>query len=189
LGVTEILLATSVAGVLDREGKVIDRIESINDDIFSLADKGKSDLGLGGMISKLTFAHLASTMGIKVVIFGVRTPDGISKAVQEKTGTVCIPKDCSISARNKWLASGSLVTGRIMVDDGACEAIRNRKSLLAVGVLSVIEKFSDGEIFEITDAQDNIVAVARAKTSSEAIIKDSKQRNLEIANASDIVIL
>lgn len=188
-GASVILLGTSVPGVLDRSGKVIDRIESINDDIFSLADKNKSDLGLGGMISKLTFAHLASVMGIKVVIFGVRSPDGILGAVQEKNGTVCIPKNCSISARNKWLASGSLVTGRLMVDDGACEAIRKRKSLLAVGVLSVIEKFSDGEIFEVTDQQQNIVAVARAKTSSEAIINNSKQHNLEIANASDIVIL
>ena len=188
-GASVILLGTSVPGVLNREGQVIDRIESINDDIFSLADKNKSDLGLGGMISKLTFAHLASVMGIKVVIFGVRTPEGIVKAVHEQTGTVCAPKNCSISARNKWLASGSLVTGRIMVDNGACEAIRKRKSLLAVGVIEVIEKFSDGEIFEITDDQLNIVAVARAKTSSEAIVKDSKQHNLEIANASDIVIL
>lgn len=188
-GASVILLGTSVPGVLDRDGKVIDRIESINKDIFSLADKNKSDLGLGGMISKLTFAHLANVMGIKVIIFGVRTPDGIGNAVLEKTGTVCMAKDCTIPARNKWLASGSLVTGRVMVDDGACEAIRKRKSLLAVGVLAVIEKFSDGEIFEITDSQQNIVAVARAKTSSETMIKNSKQHNLEIANASDIVIL
>lgn len=188
-GASVILLGTSVPGVLDREGNVIHKIDSINNDIFSLADRNKSDLGLGGMISKLTFAHLATVMGIKVVIFGVRTPEGILNAVQEKTGTICIPKEGTISARNKWLASGSLVTGRLMVDDGACEAVRKRKSLLAVGVLSVIEKFSDGEIFEITDKLQNIVAVARAKTSSETIIKNSKQHNLEIANASDIVIL
>lgn len=188
-GASVILLGTSVPGVLDREGKVIDRIESINNEIFSLADKNKSDLGLGGMVSKLTFAHLASVMGIKVIIFGVRSPDGILNAVLEKTGTVCVPKDSNISARNKWLASGSLVTGRIMADGGACEAIRSRKSLLAVGVISVIEAFSNGEIFEITDEQHTIVAVARAKTSSETILKNSKQHNLEIANASDIVIL
>lgn len=188
-GASVILLGTSVPGVLDREGNVVNRIESIDNDIFSLADKNKSDLGLGGMISKLTFAHLASVMGIKVTIFGVRTPDGILKAAREETGTVCIPKASNISARNKWLASGSLVTGRILVDEGACEAIRKRKSLLAVGVLSVIEQFAEGEIFEITDEQQHIVAVARAKTSSETISKNSKQHNLEIANASDIVIL
>ncbi|MDR6782074.1 glutamate 5-kinase [Pedobacter africanus] len=188
-GASVILLGTSVPGVLDREGKVIKRIESINNDIFSLADKNKSDLGLGGMISKLTFAHLATVMGIKVVIFGVRSTNGILNAIKESTGTVCVPKEGNVPARNKWLASGSLVTGRVKVDDGACEAIRKRKSLLAVGVLEVTEKFSDGEIFEITDKEQHIIAVARAKTSSEKMIENLKQHNLEIANASDIVIL
>jgi glutamate 5-kinase len=188
-GASLILLGTSVAGVLDADGNVVEKIESINNDIFSLANIKTSEVGLGGMTSKLTFAHLASSMGIKVVIFGVRTPDGILKAVKGETGTECMPKGSSISSRNKWLASGSLVTGRLMIDDGACEAIRKRKSLLAVGVKSVIADFADGEIFEITDSDLNIVAVARAKTASASITKNSKQHNLEIANASDIVIL
>ncbi|WP_222537103.1 glutamate 5-kinase [Pedobacter polysacchareus] len=188
-GASLILLGTSVPGVLDKDGKVVEKIDSINNEVFSLADKKTSDLGLGGMVSKLTFAHLASTMGIKVVIFGIRTPNGILDAVAEKTGTVCAPKNCSIPARNKWLASGSLVTGRLMVDEGAVEAIRARKSLLAVGVAAVVAPFANGEIFELVDAQMNIVGVARAKASSENIENNLKQHNLEIANASDIVIL
>jgi len=188
-GASLILLGTSVPGVLDKDGKVIDKIESINNDVFSLANKNTSEVGLGGMISKLTFANLASTMGIKVVIFGVRTPDGILKAATGESGTICTPKNCSISARNKWLASGSLVTGRLMVDAGASEAIRKRKSLLAVGVKSIVVDFANGEIFEIIDEQKNIVAVAQAKVSSNTISKNAKQHNLEIANASDIVIL
>jgi len=188
-GASLILLGTSVPGVLDRAGNVVERIDSINNEIFSLANKKTSEVGLGGMTSKLTFAHLASTMGIKVVIFGVRTPDGILKAVRGETGTICTPKDCSIPARNKWLASGSLVTGRLMIDGGACEAIRKRKSLLAVGVQSVVTPFANGEIFEIIDDQSSIVAVALAKISSDMISNDSRQHNLEIANASDIVIL
>ncbi|MES2457551.1 MAG: glutamate 5-kinase [Bacteroidota bacterium] len=188
-GASLILLGTSVPGVLDGDGQVVQRIETINNDVFSLANKKTSEVGLGGMTSKLTFAHLASTMGIKVVIFGVRTEDGILKAVKGETGTACMPKSSSLSSRNKWLASGSLVTGRLMVDEGACEAIRKRKSLLAVGVRAVIAGFADGEIFEIVDPSDQIVAVARAKASSGAIIQDLKQHNLEIANASDIVIL
>ncbi|WP_214226312.1 glutamate 5-kinase [Pedobacter sp. B4-66] len=188
-GASLILLGTSVPGVLDKEGNVIDKIDSINNDVFSLANKNTSEVGLGGMISKLTFANLASTMGIKVVIFGVRTPDGILKAAKGESGTICTPKDCSISARNKWLASGSLVTGRLKVDAGASEAIRKRKSLLAVGVKSIEVNFANGEIFEIIDEENNIVAVALAKVSSSTISKNAKQHNLEIANASDIVIL
>lgn len=188
-GASLILLGTSVPGVLDKEGNVIDKIESINNEVFSLANKNTSEVGLGGMISKLTFANLASTMGIKVVIFGVRTSDGIIKAAKGESGTICIPKTCSISARNKWLASGSLVTGRLMIDTGASEAIRKRKSLLAVGVKSIEVNFANGEIFEIIDEENNIVAVALAKVSSSTISKNAKQHNLEIANASDIVIL
>lgn len=188
-GASLILLGTSVPGVLDKAGNVVEQIDSINNDVFSLANKNTSEVGLGGMTSKLTFAHLASTMGIKVAIFGVRTPDGILKAVKGETGTACMPKNCSISARNKWLASGSLVTGRLTIDAGASEAIRKRKSLLAVGVKSIDTHFADGEIFEITDEDANIVAVARAKVASDAISKNLKQHNLEIANASDIVIL
>jgi glutamate 5-kinase len=175
--------------VLDKDGNVIRQIDSINDDTFSLAHKKTSDVGLGGMTSKLTFANLATTMGIRVVIFGVRTDDGILKAVSGTYGTVCIPRNASISARNKWLASGSLVTGRLVADEGACEAIRNRKSLLAVGIVSVTSSFADGEIFEIVDTAENIVAVARARISADTISVDSKQRNMEIANANDIVIL
>lgn len=188
-GASLILLGTSVPGVLDKEGQVVERIVNMSNEVFALANKNTSATGLGGMISKLTFANLAAAMGIKVVIFGARTPDGILQAIAGKTGTVCMPKDCSIPARNKWLASGSLVTGRIMVDAGASEAIRKRKSLLAVGVLKVINAFSTGEIFEIVDEHHTIVAVARAKASDQDITKNLKQHNLEIANASDIVII
>jgi glutamate 5-kinase len=188
-GASLILLGTSVPGVLDKNGKVLDRIEMINNDVFSLATRNTSEVGLGGMTSKLTFANLATTMGIKVVIFGVRTEDGILKAVGEQTGTVCEPKVCSIPARNKWLASGSLVTGRLTVDEGASKAIRDRKSLLAVGVKSIQNHFNTAEIFEIIDLNGLIVAVAKSKVISSAITQDAKQHNLEVANASDIVIL
>ncbi|MEJ7559881.1 MAG: glutamate 5-kinase [Pedobacter sp.] len=188
-GASLILLGTSVAGVLDKDGQVVNRIDQINSDVFSLATKNTSEVGLGGMTSKLTFANLAATMGIKVVIFGVRTEDGILKAVEEKTGTVCEPRICTISARNKWLASGSLVTGRLTIDAGACKAIRDRKSLLAVGVSSVQNPFDTAEIFEIIDQEGCIVAVAKSKVSSAGITQDAKQHNLEVANASDIVFL
>ncbi|MES2827028.1 MAG: glutamate 5-kinase [Bacteroidota bacterium] len=188
-GASLILLGTSVPGVLDKEGNVIQKIEMINNEVFSLATRNTSDVGLGGMTSKLTFANLAATMGIKVIIFGARSENGILNAVAEKSGTVCMPKSGSISARNKWLGSGSLVTGRLMIDNGACEAIRQRKSLLAVGVKSIEEAFNASEIFELTDESGTIVAVAKSKISSSEILQNARKHNLEIANANDIVVL
>ena len=188
-GASLLLFSTSVGGVLDRQGKVVPQIDAINESVLSLADTKKSNLGLGGMVSKLTFARLATRMGIKVVIFGIHAQDGILNAIEGKTGTLCLPQPCSMPARKKWLASGSLVTGRVLVDEGALTALQKRRSLLAVGVLTVLERFEGGEVFEIVDEEHNVIAVARAKVSSDLLSEDGKTQNLEIAHADDIVLL
>ncbi len=188
-GASLLLFSTSVPGVLDADGKVIPQIEVIDKSALSLADKEKSTLGLGGMVSKLTFARLATQMGIKVVIFGIRTEDGILNAIQGKTGTLCLPQKCTIPARKKWLASGSLVTGRLQVDGGAVKALQKGSSLLAVGILQIIEKFVVNEVFEILDEQNRAIAVARAKVASEEIQLQQKTEKIIVAHADEIVLL
>jgi glutamate 5-kinase len=188
-GASVLLFSTSVPGVLDSQGKLVKQIDVIDKVALGLANKEKSATGLGGMISKLTFARLATRMGIKVVIFGIRTTDGILYALQEKTGTLCLPQECAMPARKKWLASGSLVTGRVLIDAGAEKALHKGQSLLAVGVFSIAGHFECGEVFEILDAQEMPLAVARAKIGSEVLAVNLKTQNLEVAHANDIVLL
>jgi glutamate 5-kinase len=188
-GASGLLFSTSVGGVLDGEGKVVPEIPVIDESVFALADTKKSSLGLGGMVSKLTFARLATRMGIRVVIFGIHTTDGILNALEGKTGTLCLPQNCSMPARKKWLASGSLVTGRLQVDAGAQRALEKRHSLLAVGVKAVLEKFARGEVVEIVNEHNEAIAVARAKVSSDTLAVSKKIQNVEIAHADDIVLL
>ncbi|MEZ4847359.1 MAG: glutamate 5-kinase [Bacteroidia bacterium] len=188
-GAELLLLGTSVPGVLDREGKVVPEISHIDGTILGLADRSKSSSGLGGMISKLTFARLATQMGIKVVIFGLKSSDNILKAVREETGTICLPQESSLSTRNKWLASSSLVSGRVVVDEGAYKALLKRKSLLAVGVIDIPGGFSSGEVIEITYENEVPFAVARARISSEELKKKRNTHNLEVAHADDIVLI
>jgi glutamate 5-kinase len=167
----------------------VPQIDAIDEAALGLADKEKSALGLGGMVSKLTFARLATRMGIRVVIFGIRTEDGILNAMAGKTGTLCLPQPCSMPARKKWLASGSLVTGRIQVDAGAQRALEKRHSLLAVGVQAVMEKFERGEVIEIVNEDNIAIAVGRAKISSDILDPEHKAQNTEVAHADDIVLL
>lgn len=188
-GASCLLLGTAVPGVYDREGKIIERFEKIDAAAMGLARKETSTHGLGGMVSKLTFARLATRMGIKVIIFGIRTPEGIVLATEEKTGTLCDFQPSSLSARNKWLASGSLVSGRVKVDMGASRALKQRKSLLAVGIQAVLGSFAQGEVFEIVGEDEVSFAVARAKISSEEVARQLQQQNIEVAHADDIVLL
>jgi glutamate 5-kinase len=188
-GAEQLLLCTSVPGVLDEHGTLIPEIKVIDKAALSLARKETSAVGLGGMTSKLNFARLATQMGIKVVIFSMRTDEGILRAVRGETGTICLPQKKEMSSRRKWLASGSLITGLIEVDRGAMEALKNRKSLLAVGVIDVVEGFDAGEVFHIADEDGLIMAVAKSKIDSSVLNKEQKVKNVEIAHADDIVFL
>lgn len=188
-GAEKMLLCTSVPGVLDGEGKVISEIEVIDKATLSLARKDKSSVGLGGMTSKLNFARLATQMGIEVTIFSMQIADGILQAENGQTGTLCKAQTKKVSSRNKWLASGSLIAGLVRVDAGAIEALKKRKSLLAVGVTAIEVHFDAAEVFQIADEQGVVYAVAKAKVDSSQILEGEKVKNLEIAHVDDIVLL
>lgn len=184
-----LLFSTSVPGVLDNEGQVIRHLDTSDRNVLQLANKEKSASGLGGMTSKLTYTRLANQMGIKTIIFGIRTDEGILKALKEETGTICIPQSCSISSKNRWLASGSLIKGKVKIDAGASLALNKRYSLLAVGIKSVIGEFEPGEVIEVMNENEEIIAVAKSRLSSKDLNKNLKTQNLEVANANDIVLI
>jgi glutamate 5-kinase len=185
-GAEKLLISTSVGGLLDAQGQIIRHVERIDSDILNVVNSETSSTGLGGMISKLTFTRLATRMGIKVVIFGLDQGKGIIDALHEEIGTVFEAQEASLTARQKWLASGSLIAGKVVLDKGAVKAIQNRKSLLSVGVTEYLGEFDKGEVIEILDAQKNPIAVARARYSKMEL-QQAKQ-GMEVAHADDIVL-
>lgn len=187
-GAETLMFCTSVGGLLDENGQILRNVSNVNE-VFKFVRTDKSFLGLGGMSSKLTFAKLASRMGIGVVIFGMNQKDELLLALEGKAGTVFKAGKSTLSARNRWLGSGGLVSGTLVVDQGASKALLKRKSLLAVGVVEVTGDFEPGEIIEIYSEEQEMIAVARARETSEAIRNNLKTLNFEVAHANDIVLL
>lgn len=187
-GAESLMFCTSVGGVLDGDGKILRNVSNVNE-VFKFVRTDKSFLGLGGMASKLTFAKLAARMAIRVVIFGMNQKDELLLALDGKAGTVIGAGKSTLSARNRWLGSGGLVSGTLQVDEGASKALLKRKSLLAVGVKEVTGDFEAGEIIEIYAPSEEMIAVARARENSGAIRENLKTVNFEVAHANDIVLL
>jgi glutamate 5-kinase len=187
-GAETLMFCTSVGGLLDEAGDIIRNVSHVNE-VFKFVRTDKSFLGLGGMASKLTFAKLATRMGIKVLIFGMKAENELLSALEGKAGTEMNPEKSTLSARNRWLGSGGLVSGRLHVDEGASKALLKRKSLLAVGVTEVTGEFEAGEIIEIYSQDGEMIAVARARETSGAIKMNLKTMNFEVAHANDIVLL
>ncbi|RYU95657.1 glutamate 5-kinase [Emticicia agri] len=188
-GAETLMICTSVGGLLDQKKNIIRKIEAIDNQILGLVDNSKSALGSGGMASKLTFTKLATRMGIKVIIFGMKLQDGILKAMKGEAGSEFSAQTANLSARNKWLASGSLTVGTIQIDAGAVKALQKRSSLLAVGIKKVKGDFEAGEVVEIIDSHGIMVGVARTKVPSNELVENLKTQNFEVANANDIVLI
>lgn len=188
-GASILMICTVAGGLLDKDKKVVPEIKTINDEIIGLVDTSKSSLGLGGMASKLTFTKLANKMGIKVVIFGMNKVKGILEALNQNAGSTFLPEKVNLSARHKWLASGGISVGKLILDAGASKAILARKSLLAVGIKAAEGDFEKGEVVELTDEKGQVIAVARVRESSQSLKNNPKTQNLLAAHADDIVML
>ncbi len=182
------LLCTSVGGLQDGDGKVIPRVEKVGGDILGLVQKGKSSVGLGGMLSKLTFTRLACSLGIRVVICGLDGKTPFADALAGSAGTSFAPFASNLKARQKWLASGSITLGSLFVDKGAVKALSQRSSLLSVGVRQVQGKFSSGEVVQLKDEEENIFGVAKVRLGVAEILANLSSKNVVAAHADDIVL-
>jgi glutamate 5-kinase len=182
------ILCTSTGGLLDDNKRVIPRIEKIDGSVLKFVTTDKSGAGLGGMISKLTFSRLAVSLGITVIICGLKGDHPLSAALKGENGSYFVPQRSTLRSRQKWLASGSVTLGTINVDKGAARALQSRKSLLTVGIKKAEGKFADGEVVQIMDEEGIILGVAKARLDAASINKQLKSKNVIAAHADDIVL-
>lgn len=115
-----------------------------------------SDIGSGGMKSKVVAAEMATSANIEVVIAnGSRRGVITGIAAGEQAGTRFHPMKSSMSSFKLWLKYGRPSSGAILVDDGAAAALARRgKSLLPAGVVRVEGSFQAGEAVDVIHRRD-----------------------------------
>ncbi len=114
-----------------------------------------SELGRGGMESKIGSARLAAAAGIPSVIASGRG-EGVLRAIVagERRGTRFAPADAPpASAFRLWLKHAKPVSGRLVLDEGARVAVvAEGRSLLAVGISACEGEFVPGDAVELVTA-------------------------------------
>jgi glutamate 5-kinase len=183
-----LIICTSVGGFMNADRKIIPLVERVDSHILGYVRTEKSSLGLGGMLSKLTFTRLANSLGIRVIICGLAGKGPLSGALGGKHGTIFLPSSSNLKARQKWLASGSITFGSLFVDKGAARALLQRRSLLTVGIRKLQGKFAAGEVVQIIDEEENIIGVAKVKLGAAELPENLSRKNIVAAHADDIVI-
>lgn len=183
-----LIICTSVGGLLDNDKRIIPAVDKIDNKILGFVTTEKSAVGLGGMVSKLTFTRLATSLGIKVVMSGLSGQTPLVAALSGNQGTTFKPKKSNLKARQKWLASGSITLGSIQIDKGAEKALLNRKSLLTVGLKNVKGSFSPGEVVQLINEEENIIGVAKVRLDAVQMAEQISKKNALAAHSDDIVI-
>jgi len=183
-----LIICTSVGGFLNSEKNIIPVVDKIDNSILGYVNTEKSAVGLGGMVSKLTFTKLATSLGIKVVMTGLSGETPLRNALAGQQGTTFLPKKSNLKARQKWLASGSITIGELQIDGGAEKALLSRKSLLTVGIRHVKGSFAAGEVVQLINEEENIIGVAKVKLDAVEMNEQLLAKNALAAHADDIVI-
>ncbi len=118
-----LLLCTSVGGFLNADKQIIPVVEKVDSRILGFVQTGKSSLGLGGMLSKLTFTRLAVSLGIRVVICGLSGSASFSEALAGKTGTSFMARPSNLRARQKWAGERFYYFGQHLCRQGCGKSL------------------------------------------------------------------
>lgn len=174
-----LVLLTDIDGLYDsnpklsQDAKLIPLIYEVTTEIEAMAGGAGSELGTGGMGTKLVAAKIAMSSGIPMVIANGEN-DKILHSILDADfkGTLFLPKEVRLHTKKRWIAFGSDLQGRIYVDAGAERAIvGNGKSLLPAGITKVEGTFEAGNVVGLWGPKGIEFARGMVNYSSDEIVK------------------
>ena len=165
LGADLLVLLTDVDGLFDRDprahpdARLLDRVD-VGDPADGAVEAGGrgSELGRGGMASKVAAARLVARAGCHAVIASGHAPGALAAALAGDTVGTWFPARGELAAKRRWIAFAARPRGRLELDPGAVDALENRgASLLAAGVRRVEGEFRPGDVVELTGPDGRLI--------------------------------
>lgn len=169
-----------------KDAQKIDYIEFDSEELKNLIQKSSSGNGIGGFSTKIMAAQMAGFSGIPTQIISWSDEALIDSINDIKVGTLINPSLKKIKLKKLWIAYGLQITGKIVVDSGAVDAIKSNASLLSIGIKEIAKDFDADEGVEIYDEQNNLFAKGISKLHSSNI---SKKNNEIVIHKDNLLIL
>jgi glutamate 5-kinase len=152
-----LVILTDVEGVRDAAGVRMPIVRDIDREAAPVAGGSTSGVGSGGMASKVGSARIVTRTGVPAIVAPGREPDVIVRVLSgADVGTLFVPAirgAGTLSSRKHWIAYGAKPEGKLVVDEGAVRALKDKgKSLLPAGITAVHGDFELGETVSIVTA-------------------------------------
>lgn len=166
------------------DAKLVSVVEEVTPEIEATAGGAGSKNATGGMLTKLQAAKNAMSAGIALIIANGEHLDILRNILRgEPVGTLFVPKESHLRFRNQWLAFGSKICGRLVVDEGLAKALRQKGScsILPVGIVGVEGDFDSGDTVSVVDQEGHELARGMTNYGSGdvALIKGCKTTQIE----------
>jgi glutamate 5-kinase len=197
LGAELLVLLTDTPGLMDAdprlsaEASLIEEIVEIDHELERLAGGSGTTRGSGGMASKLAAAKMAAWGGVRCLIAAAGR-DGVvldALAGRPGVGTWVAAHERRLPARKLWIAFALPADGRVVIDDGAVEAITRRgRSLLPAGVVRAEGSFGPDVAVELVDPSGRVVAKGLTPLDADTINRVAGHPSKALPEGTDEVV-
>jgi len=143
----------------DPKAQFIHEVLQITPEIESMAGASASDVGSGGMTTKVMAAKIAVSAGCNMCIAAGHHTYPISRIESGARCTWFVANASPIAARKQWIAGTLRPAGAVTIDAGALRALLEGKSLLPAGVIASRGRFERGDTVSVLSADG--VEIAR----------------------------
>ena len=151
---------------LDSNAKFIPEVHSITAEIERMGAGSASDVGSGGMATKIAAAKIAVSAGCHMCVALGREMHPVRRIEQGARCSWFYPTANPTTVRKQWIAGALKPAGEVIVDDGAVYALRAGKSLLPAGVKGVNGQFQRGDALIVRNLEGNEIARGLSAYSS-----------------------
>jgi glutamate 5-kinase len=191
VGADALVILSDVDGLYDADprsnpaAKLISRVEVVTRAMLASAGGSGSSVGTGGMATKLRAAQKVTELGVRCVIAAGQQPGTLTRVFDgEEVGTLFEPQEGRRHARTAWIAHALKAKGTLVVDDGARNAvIERKKSLLPSGIREVKGNFSHGDPVDLSDESGEVFARGLVAYGADELRKLAGKRTTQIEAA------
>lgn len=182
------ILFSDIDGLYDKnprahkDAKLISEVFEITKDIEEMAGGAGSNVGTGGMVTKILAAKMLANSACEAVITNGTSDNCLKKLVEGKQNfTIFHNRNKAANSRKNWLAGFVNPKGEVIVNECAVEVLRNKKiSLLPIGVVAVKGDFKKGDAIFIRDEKGNHIASGLSNYSAADAKKVLEKKSAEV---------
>jgi glutamate 5-kinase len=169
---------------IDPNAELIPLVEKITSDVERGAGDAQAGVGTGGMRSKIMTAKKVGAIGVPMAIVNGRKNGSLLALFEGRdVGTLFLPRPEKVESRKHWIAYTVCTSGRLVVDNGARDALLQKgKSLLPGGIVKVEGMFKIGDCVSCADLAGNVFARGLAKYSSADLDRIKGLKTSQIAS-------